>query len=187
MSYDEDETASSGDVKKFFEISSKPSTSYTHTIRIDQGITMCDNLASLLSILRNASPKDTVYMYLNCGGGRLDTTLSILHAMKDCKAKIITVADGKVMSAATFLFLEGDEYIFKEYSYFMFHQYSAGTSGKGGEMKSKVDFTYNHYDKFFRQYYGSLFTKKDISKILDGSDKYLNADEVKKLLEKRKK
>ena len=62
-------------------------------------------------------------MYINSPGGRLDTTISILQAMHESEAKIITVADGKVASAVTFIFLSGDEKVYGEDSYFMFHQY----------------------------------------------------------------
>lgn len=172
--------------KTFFNIAKTTKTINTYSVYINQGIFMSEDLHRLLDLLRNASKDDIFKFYINSPGGRMDTTLSILSAMDECKAKIITIADGKVASAATFIFLAGDEYEIYDFSYFMFHQYSGGVRGKGGEMKERVEFTFDHYEKFFRHYYGSLFSNKDIKKMLNGKDKWIGKEEMNMLLKKGK-
>ena len=178
------ETNGESGTKTFFNLVKKTKTINTYNVYITQSIFMSEDLYRLLDILRETSKDDIVRMYINSPGGRMDTTLSVLHAMDECKAKIITIADGKVASAATFLFLAGDEYVIYDFSYFMFHQYSGGVRGKGGEMKERVDFTFDHYEKFFNHYYGSLFSKKDIKKMLNGKDKWIGKVEMEALLKK---
>ena len=184
----DDNNFTSGDAndKSFFNISKKTKTINTYEIYLNQSIKMTENLYRLLEVFRHATKNDVIKIYINSPGGRMDTTLSILHAMDECKAKIITIADGKVASAATFIFLAGDERKICDFAYFMFHQYSGGVSGKGHEMREKVDFTYDHYEKFFKFYYGDLFTDDEIEKMLYGKDKWIDKEGMLKLLEKDK-
>ena len=53
-------------------------------------------------------------------------------------------------------------------------------------VKEKLDFTHNHYAKFFKHYYGGLFTDEDIQMMLYGKDKWFNKEDMEKLLKKNK-
>jgi ATP-dependent protease ClpP protease subunit len=173
--------------KSFFSISKTTKvvkTVNTYNVYMHHGIFMSEDLCRLLDLFRSVEKDDVIRLYINSPGGRLDTTLSILNAMSECKGTIVTIADGKVQSAATFLFLAGDEYVIYDFSYFMFHQYSGGARGKGQDMKDSIDFKHDHYEKFFKHYYGQLFTNKEIKKMLYGKDKWVGKDEMNALLGK---
>jgi ATP-dependent protease ClpP protease subunit len=186
MSNDHQLINGESNTKTFFNITKKTKTVNNYEVYLNQSICMSDDVYRLLDLFRSASKGDTIKLYLNSPGGRLDVTLSILNAMSDCVAKIITIADGRVASACTFLFLAGDEKVIYDFSFFMFHQYSGGASGKGGEVRDKVDFTHSHYEKFFRHYYGNLFTDEEIQYMLYGKDKWIDKEGMEALLKKER-
>jgi len=181
-----DEQNGEADSKTFFNITKKSKVVNNYEIYLNQSITMSPNLYVLLDMFRSASKNDSIKVHLNSPGGRLDTTISILNAMEDCKAEITMVADGRVASACTFLFLAGDKHEIRGFAYFMFHQYSGSASGKGGDIREKVEFTYSHYEKFFKHYYGELFEEERIQELLNGKDKYMEKSEMEMLLNKIK-
>jgi ATP-dependent protease ClpP protease subunit len=185
----EDENANDADgnkSKKFFEIRTKTSTTtiVKQNIYIHMGIEKCELLPILLNTFRNANPNDELSVYLNCSGGCLYTTFSILNAMDDCAAPIRTIMDGQVASAATFIFLNGDIREARDNSTFMAHNFSSSLKGKGHEILEQTLFHKDHFEKFFRKYYEGFFSEEEIKNILQGKDYFLNKDGVDKRLKK---
>ena len=84
--------------------------------------------------IRNSRPSDVVKIHINCPGGNLFTTIQFMQALSETEAHIMVSVEGACMSAATLIFLMADEYMITDHSMFLFHNYSAGTAGKGGEM-----------------------------------------------------
>jgi ATP-dependent protease ClpP protease subunit len=183
----ENETLGTSDDKDFFEITKKPITKFKYSIYIKDSIKEAKNMATLLGVFRSASSYDEITVYLNSSGGWLNTAEQILNAMEDCSAKIITVADGRVASAATLVFMAGDERIIKSNAYFMFHHYSAGVSGKGHEMVQKINFQSAYYPDLLKKYYKEIFTDEEVKEILEGKDVWMSGKDFQKKLDKMKK
>ncbi len=78
--------------------------------------------------------KDTVTIRINSGGGRIDVGHMIVQTIKDTKAHVICVVTHASYSMASIIALAGDELIMKPHSLLMFHNYSTGMGGKGGEL-----------------------------------------------------
>ena len=74
------------------------------------------------------------------GGSLLDifSVISYIEELKERGYKIITIADGKAMSAGAFLLMCGSERYARRYASVMLHQLSAGTSGTISEMENNV-------------------------------------------------
>jgi hypothetical protein len=68
---------------------------------------------------------------------------------------------------------------------FMFHNYSGGTIGKGGEMYDNIMYERKWSDKFMRSIYVDFLTSEEIKSILDNKDIWMEPEEVFKRLNKK--
>jgi ATP-dependent protease ClpP protease subunit len=134
--------------------------------------------------IRNASEIDTVRIYINSPGGDLYTTLQFLRVMSDTPATIVTSVEGACMSAATMIFLHGHTHEITPHSLFMFHNYSAGTFGKGGEMYDQLQFERKWSENFMRAVYRDFLAEDEIQSMLNNRDIWMTSDEVAQRLEK---
>jgi ATP-dependent protease ClpP protease subunit len=128
--------------------------------------------------IRNATAIDTVRIYINSSGGDLYTTLQFLRVMSETEATIITSVEGACMSAATMIFLHGDQQEVTPHSLFMFHNYSAGVVGKGGEMYDQLQFERKWSENFMREVYAEFLTPEEISSMMHNKDIWMTSDEV---------
>lgn len=138
-------------------------------------------------IIRNASATDTVRIYINSPGGDLYTTLQFLRVMSDTEATIVTSVEGACMSAATMIFLHGHVHEITPHSLFMFHNYSAGTFGKGGEMYDQLQFERKWSENFMTAVYKDFLTTDEIQSMLHNKDIWMTSDEVMTRLERVQK
>lgn len=128
--------------------------------------------------IRNATSADTVRIYINSGGGDLYTTLQFLRVMGETEATIVTSVEGACMSAATMIFLHGHQQEVTPHSLFMFHNYSAGVFGKGGEMFDQLQFERTWSENFLREVYHDFLTPEEIKSMLDNKDIWMTSQQV---------
>jgi ATP-dependent protease ClpP protease subunit len=128
--------------------------------------------------IRNARPTDTVKIYINSCGGDLYTALQFLRVLSETDAHVITSVEGACMSAATMIFLHGDEFEVTPHSLFMFHNYSAGVFGKGGEMFDQLQFERAWSENFLREVYHDFLTPDEIKSMLDNKDIWMTSQQV---------
>jgi ATP-dependent protease ClpP protease subunit len=91
------------------------------------------------------------------------------------------------MSAATLIFLCGHQFEVSPHSMFMFHNYSSGVMGKGGEMYDRLSHEKVWSEKLLRDVYSDFLTEKEITSILDSKDIWMDGDECIKRLKKKVK
>ncbi len=68
---------------------------------------------------------------------------------------------------------------------FMYHNYSSGVVGKGGEMYDRLAHEKEWSEKLMRDIYADFLTEKEITSILDNKDIWMDGDEVIKRLKKK--
>lgn len=129
--------------------------------------------------LLTAQPQDIIFIHLNCGGGRLDTGVQLINAMKESEARVVAVLDAKAYSLATLIFLAADEFQIHDNATFMIHNYSGGTAGKGNEQVAELNATVKWFKKLAQKYYIPFLSKKELKKVLNGHDMWMDSDEVK--------
>jgi ATP-dependent protease ClpP protease subunit len=134
--------------------------------------------------IRNANATDTIKIYINSPGGDLYTTLQFLRVMGECEGTIITSVEGACMSAATMIFLHGHQHEVTPHSLFMFHNYSAGVFGKGGEMFDQLTFEREWSRNFMSEVYENFLTPDEIQSMLNNRDIWMTSEEVTTRLEK---
>ena len=162
---------------------SKP-VAQLHEFYLSGPIEDAEDYIEWFDTIRNAGQHDTVRIYINSPGGDLYTTLQFLRVMSDTDATIVTSVEGACMSAATMIFLHGHQQEVTPHSLFMFHNYSAGVFGKGGEMYDQLQFERRWSENFMREVYAGFLSEEEIQSMMHNKDIWMDSDEVVKRLTK---
>lgn len=137
--------------------------------------------------IRHASPTDVIKFYINSEGGSLWTAIQFMRVIRECKAPVVASVEGACMSAATIIFLMSDTFEISPHSMFMFHNYSGGTIGKGGEMIDQINHERLWSEKLLFEIYENFLTEPEIRSILENKDIWMTAEEVVTRLNKKAK
>lgn len=167
------------------EVFVSTSTSSRYSFYISGFIESADKYTDMLNTLRNAESKDEVIFHINSHGGDLFAALQIMHAIIGCEANITCSVEGACMSAATLIFLVADNFYINDHSIFMYHNYSGGALGKGGEIFDQIAHEREWSSKLLHSVYEHFLTKKEIKSLLDNKDIYMDAEEAVKRLQRR--
>ena len=157
-----------------------------HEFYLSGEIKKAEEYIDWFDIIRNASSKDVVNIHINCYGGDLFTAIQMMRVLGECDGTVITSVEGACMSAATMIFLCADGFEVSNHSMFMFHNYSGGTIGKGGEMYDNIVHERKWSEKLLREIYVNFLTEEEISLILNNKDIWMDGEEVIKRLESKK-
>lgn len=99
---------------------------------------------------------DPIYVYISSPGGYVHHGLSAMDSILDAKSDIITIVDGYVASAATFMSLAGRKRLMREHSYMLIHQIAtAGGHTKHAELvdvKENMDELMNKLRSIYTKY-----------------------------------
>lgn len=158
-----------------------------HNFYISGEIKKAEYYTDWFQIMRSASALDIIYIHLNSEGGDAFTAIQMMRVLSETQAKVITSAEGLVASAATMIFMCGDQCEVSEHTMFMFHTFSSFSYGKGNEMIAQVKTEAEWGQKLMREIYDGFFAEDEINSLLDGKDYWMDADEVLKRLKNKKK
>ena len=128
--------------------------------------------------IRAARESDIIRIHINCPGGDLFTTIQFIQVLKETPATVVMCVEGACMSAATLLFLQADEFTVTDHSVFLFHNYSGGVIGKGGEIYHGVMHERKWTEKLLREAYENFLTEEEISQLLEDKDIWMDAQTV---------
>jgi ATP-dependent protease ClpP protease subunit len=168
--------------ERFF---SKPIVN-VHEFYLSGTIESSDEYIQWFDTIRHAGPNDAVKFYINSYGGDVFTAIQFMKALNETSAAVIMSVEGACMSAATMIFLTGQTFEVAEHSMFMFHNYSGGTMGKGGEMLDQLKHERAWSEKLLRDVYMDFLTEQEIVSILDNKDIWMDGEEVIKRLKIKK-
>ena len=110
-----------------------------------------------------------------------------MRVLNETEATVVVSVEGACMSAATVIFLCGDVFEVSAHSMFMFHNYSGGTFGKGGEMLDQLQHERTWSEKMLREVYSDFLTVKEIDAMLNNKDLWMDGDEIIKRLKSKQK
>ena len=162
---------------KYTNSFTKP-VAHVHEFYLSGAIQDAEEYIEWFDVIRNASATDTIRIYINSPGGDLFTTLQFLRVMAETDANIVCSVEGACMSAATMIFLHGHSQEVTPHSLFMFHNYSAGTFGKGGEMYDQLQFERTWSENFMTEVYQDFLTPQEISSMMHNKDIWMGSEEV---------
>lgn len=133
----------------------------------------------LFYTLRSAAETDLIYLHLNSSGGDFSTGLQIINNVLASEARVVTVLEARAYSMAALIFLCGDQLIVHDNCQLMFHIYSGSFSGKGNEQQAEVLAVSSWFEKVMVRICSPFLSESDISKILKGSDVWMDSDEIR--------
>lgn len=119
-----------------------------------------------------------IYFHINSPGGSVLDSLAVFDNLEFIseKVKVITIAEGDISSAATFLLIVGCERWMRRNAHLMIHQIRAGSWGKQNELQDMIKnvekiggLVENLYQKYTK-------IPKDVMKELLEKDLYLDAE-----------
>jgi ATP-dependent Clp protease protease subunit len=148
-------------------------------------ITTPENYTDMFQQIRNATSNDTINLHINSPGGSLATALQFFRCLGETGATIVASIEGECMSAATIIMMQADAYLISPHSMFMFHNYSGGVFGKGGEMMDQLEFERDWSTNLLHDVYKDFLTEDEVNTILDNRDIWLTSDEVSDRLKSR--
>lgn len=82
---------------------------------------------------------DTIHVHINSYGGEVAEGLAIYNVLKNHSAKVVTYCDGFACSAASVIFMAGDERIMNEASLLMIHNAWSYACGNAEEMRKAAE------------------------------------------------
>lgn len=82
---------------------------------------------------------DVITVHINSYGGEVAEGLAIYNSLKNSEAKIRTVCDGFACSAASVVFMAGDERLMNPASLLMIHNAWTSASGNAEELRKAAD------------------------------------------------
>lgn len=162
----------------------KPVTTL-HTFYLSGTIEEPSEYIPWFEIMRNAGENDVIQIHINSYGGDLFTAIQFLRAIADTPAHVICSVEGACMSAATMIFLCADSFEVSEHSIFMFHNYSGGTFGKGGEMMDQLMHERKWSQHLLKRVYDGFLNQTEVDALLDNKDLWMDGQEVLKRLTAR--
>lgn len=137
--------------------------------------------------IRHCSASDAVKIYINSYGGDLWAAIQFMRVIKECKAPVVASVEGACMSAATIVFMMADMHEITPHSMFMFHNYSGGTMGKGGEMIDQIKHERKWSEKLMLDIYKDFLKESEIKAMMENKDIWMTGEDVVSRLNLRKK
>jgi ATP-dependent protease ClpP protease subunit len=146
-----------------------------------------EEYTDIFNRMRSLGELDYVKVHINSYGGDLFTAIQFMRVFSETSATVVCSVEGACMSAATLIFLSGDQYEISNHSAFMFHNYSGFAGGKGGEMIDQLLHERSWSENLWKQVYNDFLTKDEIQALLDNKDIWMDCNQVISRLEKRAK
>lgn len=144
-----------------------------------------DEYIQWFDTIRHAGDNDVIKIYINSGGGDMFTAIQFMRVLNETSATVVMSVEGICASAATMIMLCGDSFEVSDHSMFMFHNYSGGTYGKGGEMLDQLQHERKWSEKLLREVYKDFLTEAEITTVLENKDIWMDGDEVISRLKER--
>lgn len=144
-----------------------------------------EDYIEVFDAIRHAQDEDIVKIYINSCGGDLFTCIQFLRVLSDTDAFVVASIEGACMSAATMIFLSADSFEITPHSSVMFHNYSGGTYGKGGEQFDQVIHDRKWSETLLNEIYEDFLTPDEIKALLANKDIWMNSEETAKRMNAR--
>jgi ATP-dependent protease ClpP protease subunit len=151
---------------------------HVHEFYLSGEIDSSENYVEWFDTIRHAGESDIVKIYINSPGGDLFTAIQFMRVLSETEATVIASVEGACMSAATMIFLCAEQFEVTPHSMFMFHNYSGGTFGKGGEMIDQLQHERKWSEGLLREVYEDFLSEEEITSILDNRDIWLDGKQI---------
>lgn len=160
-----------------FKIQVEHSVVKTHHVYFGEVVEDTHLYVDLVHSLRVASPNDKFLFHLYNYGGSCHTGAFLINAIRSSAAIVTMSVEAPCYSMGAVLALSGDSLMIHPHTFLMFHNYSAGFGGKGGELGERV----KNEDRILKSLdhivCAPFLTKKEIAAIDSDRDVYVHHDD----------
>lgn len=140
----------------------------------------------LVHKLYSADSHEHFVLFINTPGGDMGSAHMICDAIRNSKATVTARLSGSVCSSGTIIVLACDQLEVAENTEFMIHYYSCNNAGKGSEIKQRQAFIDKNMPVIFHRIYDGFLSDDEINRVIEGTDIWLNGDEVRERWKKKK-
>lgn len=154
---------------------------------LDTTITAPSNYRDVIQILNNLGKDDEMQIHLDTGGGRLDSAMRLIAAIKESEGNVVVIGAGLAASAGAIIFLQCPSVVVTPNTQMMIHAASYGAVGKEDEVGASVAFSQKYLDKMTQESYHGFLTPQEIELLKIGKDFYFDSEEIIERLEIRDK
>jgi ATP-dependent protease ClpP protease subunit len=138
-------------------------------------------LHSVFNELREAKENDYLEFMINSGGGFVQEGMQFYNIIQEkFYGRTVAYLDNRGYSMGAMLFSMADKRVIYPYSDFMYHNYSGGAVGKGGEIKARIE----HSDKKLKEFFHDIIVKQgflseeEFKQMLVGQDYWMGPKEL---------
>ena len=158
-------------------IRTSPHVSKDIDIFIRGAIECFEDYDELVKELGKVTENDSVVVHLNCPGGDCSVGFFLVDQLMALPCPVHMVVEYPSYSMGAILAVCGDKLTIQPDSFIMFHDYSGGSKGKGGETELYI----NNYRKVFRNRFNRLckpfLSQSEINRMFKGEDLYIHHDD----------
>lgn len=157
------------------------------TLYLDEHIQEPLYYRNVLNRIHNMQQQDELDIVINSPGGRLDSAISIINAIRFTEGNVTGIIDNQAHSAASMILLSCPNIFVAPNSSMMLHSYSTGIVGKSNEVMSNANFNDAEIKKLMAEIYLGFLTEKELGLLFNGTDFWMNSEEISQRLETRNK
>lgn len=155
------------------------------TVPIDEGVQEAVYYRHVCRAISELKDYDQVEFEISSPGGYLNGLIALLTAMAKTDATTVAHINGECHSAASMLALACDSVYVSPFATMLVHFVRFGASGKGTDVKSQVEHTYDTAEKLFREIYQHFLTEDEMQRCIDGKELWLDYDQINERLKRK--
>lgn len=121
---------------------------------------------------------DEIDVHINSNGGAVSEGLAIYNVLKNNKAKVTTYCDGFACSAASVIFMAGDERVMNSASLLMIHNAWTYGEGDAAELRKQADDLETITQASVNAYMQKVNITEDALKDMMNKETWLSADDA---------
>jgi ATP-dependent Clp protease, protease subunit len=158
-----------------------------HEFYLSGEIESSENYIQWFDTIRHAGEMDVIKIYINSPGGDVFTAIQFMRTLQETDANVVMSVEGLCASAATMILLAGNSFEISDHCMFMIHTYSGGFIGKGHELHSQAQHERQWSINLIKSVYEGFLTENEMQRVIDGSDLWMNGEEVTNRLKQKQK
>jgi len=164
--------------RRLFEITPKHTR---YRVYIGRFFELKKGLHSVFNELKSAKNHDVLEFMIDSRGGSVNEGMQFYNIIQEkFHGRTVAYLDNMGYSMGAMLFSMADKRVVYPYSDFMYHNYSGGAIGKGGEIKARI----NHYSKKLEAFFYDIIVKNgflsenEYEQMLVGQDYWMGTKEM---------
>lgn len=155
------------------------------TVPIDEGVREAVYYRQVAKAIAELKDTDQVEFEIASPGGYLDGLTSILTALEKTEATSVAYINGECHSAASILAMNCDVVYVSPYATMLVHFVQFGASGKGTDVRSKVNHVYETCVSLFKNTYKYFLTERELADCIEGKEFWLSSSEIQQRLQRK--